>query len=1140
MSKIDMVFRPHRRFIRPLLTITVVALAIFAVSQFRLDVSALNGNSDRSDPSRIPSSIEQTGSNAPRSAAGSTKPGSVLFFHKFTSDIERPNDVNTLIKLTNTSPRDSVNVRIFFVYGCVVEDRIFSLVANQSRVLVASKEAPGKTGYAVAVAVNSQGLPAQFNWLIGNASLRDGRGHEAGYNAFAVAKRTAGPAPLNANARSADIIFNGIAYDRLPKTAAIDHLQNQDPVYEPSANTDIALFSPLTDLSGLTPNLYKVTATAFDFNGLAFPQELNIACGLNANAKEIWTASPFNTIIAADRHGWATFSAKGETNPLPILGLSLTDGVKDPKHSAGVMQTLEWLDSFAITVPLKLPEKPVADPVTSDQPESPGGSQGVSETKAGSVLIFPRFVSGENGKTQLFLTNTHPTQNIRLRLFYSGFVEPVEVKDSIITLGALRTTVLNPNDLAPNQRGWVMVVAIDGRALPVQFNHLIGSAQVYEAGGERASFNALAIAKNSAGAVQRNNDLETADLVFNDEVYDRLPSMTAMAFVPSQVDNSTLLGISRVAASLTEPPNTRGAVTATLYDNQSNSSGGNVPKTENRLNQIRSSQTQLPITVSLQPGDNGWLKLVSNSPIISWSLNTAIGKFADSGNGTWRGGFSGDGNLHILATAENFVVKVPANIPNNRPPVAVAETIGFQVEARRPSGTIVRLDGSASSDADPDDPLIYQWKDGDRTISNARVSDRTLGIGSHNISLVVTDVSGISGLPSDQTVTIEDTTPPQISGVPSTVNKNTDSANGDQVSFAVPVAYDMIDGAVTVTASRAPGSVFPIGKTIVTFTAQDTAGNTSTAQMEVNVIFGPSLPQTGGGAGDRAPFMDNINDQYVRAGEIRLVQLLAVDSDGDSVTFSLQGAPSYAQIISGNPGTRSATLRIGPQRGETEGRSSVRVVVNDGRGQTFITLPFRILISELPNDDSGSGAGLNRAPVAVIGNLPPVIQVTGKIGIDVTLDATKSSDQDGDKLSFTWFDADRVIARGATAKVNFAIGTHSIKLVAFDGKDGIAVAGPVIVIVLPRDLTIGSVSPARLNRPSTETLTILGTGFSSAAETLFSKEGISITNYISIEEDKIVVTISVSDRATGGFRDVYVVNPNGRSARMRSALFVNP
>ena len=71
------------------------------------------------------------------------------------------------------------------------------------------------------------------------------------------------------------------------------------------------------------------------------------------------------------------------------------------------------------------------------------------------------------------------------------------------------------------------------------------------------------------------------------------------------------------------------------------------------------------------------------------------------------------------------------------------------------------------------------------------------------------------------------------------------------------------------------------------------------------------------------------------------------------------------------------------------------------------------------------------------------------------------------------------------------------------------------------------------------TLTVTGTGFNSGSELRFGKEGINVTNYVSIEEDKIVATISIASNAIPGYRDVYVYNPTGQSARLRSGLFVN-
>jgi len=1142
---------PHRRLSRnAFVGFFVFILAIAGLQSGQAALAALGGwhNSDtpslkaQVDPTQpqVGPGIPQVGSNSPRSSASSSKPGSLLFFHKFTSDAGRPSDVNTLLTITNTNPRDAVTVRIFSVYDCTVADLFMTLVPNQSRTLIAGKDFPGKTGYAIALAVNSQGLPTQFNWLIGNASLRDAAGHEASYNAFAVAKRSAGPVRFNDGALSADIVFNNTDYDRLPKRAAIDNLQNQDSVSGPSFKTDVSVFTPLSDLTGATAGTVKLTATLRDFSGAAFDQQVNADCGLNASVAQVWTTPPFNSIIAANRPGWATFSAKNSNGAsLPVLGLSLTDGSNAPLHNARVMQTLEWLDSFRLTIPVQQAENPVSDVVTQEQPDATGGAQGASETKAGSILLYPRFVSGGNGNTQIYLTNTHATQKIRLRIFASGLSDQAQVKESILTLAALQTVTLQADDLMPNQRGWLMVMAIDGRALPIQFNYLIGSAQVNDAGGQKASFNALAVAKNNSDPVERNDDVESADLLFDDANYDRLPATTGMPFVWSQVDNSTSLGFSRPAVSLLDTPNTRGAATAMLYDELLAAFSANVARTETKLNQIKSSILAPAITNTLKTGQHGWLKLLSGTPVLSWSLNLATTPFSTANATTWKGGFSGDGNLHILTTADTHTLKVPATNPDNHAPEAFAETLDNFIEARRAGGTIVRFDGSGSSDIDEGDTLSYQWSDNDLPVSTARIADRKLAIGLHTIRLVVTDASGISSVPAEQVVRVADSTPPQISGVPSAIGKVTDSDAGDVISFPLPAAYDMVDGNITVAASKPSGSVFPLGKTTVTFTARDKAGNISTARMDVTVSKGSPQAQTGGVPGDRAPVMDNLNDQYVKAGEVRNLILQAADADNDPVTFVVQSAPSFVQIVSGDPGSRNATLRIAPQPGDTAAATNVRIIANDGHGQTFSTLPFRVFISDVPNDDTGSGVSANQPPVAVAGKLPDSALATSKTGADITLDGSKSSDPDGDALIYSWYDGDVLIARGAVAEVKLDVGTHSIKLTVFDGKDGLTSSLPQIIEVLPRGLSIISASPNAMLRATTDTLTIIGTGFSSGSELRFSKEGIAVTSYVSIEEDKIVANVSIAANATPGYRDVYVFNPTGTNARLRSGLSVN-
>src|SRR5262249_57562539 len=102
-------------------------------------------------------------------------------------------------------------------------------------------------------------------------------------------------------------------------------------------------------------------------------------------------------------------------------------------------------------------------------------------------------------------------------------------------------------------------------------------------------------------------------------------------------------------------------------------------RTENKLNQLRPSLLQPPITNTILPGQRGWLKLLSSVPVLSWSENVATASFTASG-GIWRGGLSGGGNLHTLTTADDFTLKVPATIPNNHATIPIAPNLAPPTE----------------------------------------------------------------------------------------------------------------------------------------------------------------------------------------------------------------------------------------------------------------------------------------------------------------------------------------------------------------------------------------------------------------------------------------------------------------------------
>jgi hypothetical protein len=1116
--------------------------------------------------------VPQVGSNAPKSALSSTKAGSVLFLPKYTSDNANPSGVNTVISLTNTNPRDGVTIRVFFVHDCQTSSSFVNLAANQTRTLLASIEDPGRSGYLVATAVNGQGIPTQFNWLIGSASIRDASGHEATFNAVGVAKRTAGAVSVADGATDAAIKFNDTDYDRLPQAIALDQIQNQDPGTPGSAvRTDIAIISPLANLGGNLPQALQLTAIAYDQSGRPYPQIVNTTCGLNGPVSNIWTAPALSGFITPDRAGWGSFAAQIDGAPVPLLGVSFTDGVGEAHNSARHMQVLSRLDSFSMSMPISTPPIPANDVATTNLPDAPAGSVGASEMKPGSVLFFPRFTSGTFGNSQIVITNTHPTQKARVRVFFTGLADSTLMTDTIISLFPNQTTTINPQDFAANQKGWLFAAAIDSRALPVNFNFLIGSARVKEQNGASFGYNALAAAKNAPGSVPRNSDVQTSDLKFDDQNYDRLPATLAIAGLPSQQDNSTTLGFSRPPANILDPVNMRGSVVSTVYDELLAMASATIGALEVRVVTLKPTINAQPIAGTILKGHRGWMKMTPGAPIFAWTTNLPTAAFAaQTGSSAWTGGLKGGATLHVLANTDSFLLKAASTNPNNHAPTANFEAINFNIEARGINGTIVRLDGRSSTDPDEGDPLTYQWFDNDKLVSSAPVSDYRLGIGSHVLKLIVTDGSALSSEPKISLVEVEDTTRPVMSGVPSKISKTTSSNVGSTVTYPLPVAYDSVDGFVTVAVSVLPSYLFPIGKTTVTFTARDNAGNETKATMEVEIKKGGgTFPQTGGTAGNKLPITANLNDQYILIGKPRVITLSATDADNDPVTFALQGAPAYARLDEIDPIARQAKLILEPQQGDQSVATNVRIVVTDSKGGTYFSLPFRIQLSDIENDDTGSGNGpgggggdgggdgdggggggggggnTNNPPTARMATLAASVQATSKQGAVIQLDGSQSSDPDLDPLSYVWKDGNSQIAEGAIVNLTLPVGLHSITLTVSDGKGGTNTTAPQTIEIRPRTLTILSASPAKIPGFNTTTMTITGTGFNQGTQvrfdcTSFCQGGSQITvTIVSIEEDTIVLNAKTTQKTPLGNRDAVVTNPDGSSAKLLRSNYVS-
>jgi HYR domain-containing protein len=170
-------------------------------------------------------------------------------------------------------------------------------------------------------------------------------------------------------------------------------------------------------------------------------------------------------------------------------------------------------------------------------------------------------------------------------------------------------------------------------------------------------------------------------------------------------------------------------------------------------------------------------------------------------------------------TGENsFTVTVEDSTP---PTVTVPD--GIIEEATSAAGAKVTFSSSARD-------LV----DGDVASTCEPASGTTFPLGTTTVTCSATDHADNTGS-ADFTVTVRDTTPPAVE-VPTVDDVEATGPDGATVTYGDVSATDVVDGPVTPTCSQASGTVFPLGKTTVTCTATDAAGNPGTGSFTVKVV----------------------------------------------------------------------------------------------------------------------------------------------------------------------------------------------------------------------------------------------------------------------------------------------------------------
>lgn len=268
------------------------------------------------------------------------KPGSILFYNRYTSNPGNPRAGDTQINITNTNQTEDVAVHLFLVDGstCTIADAFISLTKNQTASFLMSDIDPGVSGYIVAVA--SEGGPIQFNWLIGTEYIRETDGRTAALQAVSVARRN--PAPVLPNSDStAALVFNDVEYERLPNALALASFNSQT-----TDSTTLSIYSPSSNL--LIGNVETVNVFVLLYNDaeVALSSSFSLRCYRYDSLTSLFNRSGgINRHVPTGSTGWIRMTASGR----PLLGSALHRG---PVFVGGHnLHALSLLSSYTILVP---------------------------------------------------------------------------------------------------------------------------------------------------------------------------------------------------------------------------------------------------------------------------------------------------------------------------------------------------------------------------------------------------------------------------------------------------------------------------------------------------------------------------------------------------------------------------------------------------------------------------------------------------------------------------------------------------------------------------------------------------------------------------------------------------------------------
>jgi hypothetical protein len=381
------------------------------------------------------------------------------------------------------------------------------------------------------------------------------------------------------------------------------------------------------------------------------------------------------------------------------------------------------------------------------------------------------------------------------------------------------------------------------------------------------------------------------------------------------------------------------------------------------------------------------------------------------------GGLNGfNFRIDLSMQSSQPLVIVPA-VPADTTPPIIAAPSALTAEATSAAGAAVTFTATANDAVS-----------GPVNVVASPASGSTFPLGVNSVGLAAADAAGNTATASF-TVTVRDTTPPVISGVPTNIVAEAANVNGTTVVFANATASDLVDGSVPVIATPGSGGQFALGNTTVNLKATDAHSNSASASFTVTV-------------------RDTIAPSLIAPAN----QILEATSAGGAIASFSATATDAVGVASLTYSKASGTLF-------PIGTTTVTVNAADAAGNAAVAKTFTVTVRD------------TIAPVitSVSGNL--VIEAAGSTGTVVNYTAAVAADAVG-VTSLTYSQASGTL---------FAIGTATVTVNAADAAGNTAVAKTFTVTV--RDTTKPTLSlPANLTVEATSAAGAVATFTASAAD----------------------------------------------------------